>query len=105
MHLLERRTVSRKTPGDGKLEISASAAERLRAAAATLEVELAGRRAPARLDTLACSCQKVGRSHEHHFVASDLLRSLHADMQVDLHLVEQRSETEQRIRLLVVPAP
>lgn len=104
MHLLERRTVSRKTPGDGRLEISASAAERLRAAAATLEVEFAGHRAPARLETLACSCQKVGRSHEHHFVASDLLRSLRADMEVDLHLEERGGEAEERTRVLVVPA-
>ena len=98
MNLLERRTVSRKTPGDGKLEISASVAERLRPAAAVLEVEVAGRRAPARLETLACSCQKVGQSHEHHFVASDLLRGLRADMEVELHLLEQQGERQHHRR-------
>ena len=83
---LERRMVSRKTPGDGKLEISMAAAKRLQDVGTTIEVELGSRRAPARVETMACACQKVGSAHEHHFVMSDLLRSLRSETQVDLHL-------------------
>jgi hypothetical protein len=86
--LLERRTVSRKTPGDGRLEISHAAAEELRARAPSLEVELHGARAPGHVETMACSCAKAGSPHEHHFLASELLKSLHAASDVELHLLD-----------------
>ena len=101
---LERQTVSRKTPGDGKLEISAAAAERLTAAATMLQVQLGERRAPCRVETLACTCQKVGRSHEHHFVASELLKALRAATQVELHLDEHPGIAEACALLTILPA-
>ena len=100
---LERQTVSRKTPGDGKLEISAGAAERLRAAASTLEIELGELRAPGRVETMACTCQKVGQAHEHHFVTSELLKTLHAASQVDVHLDELSGEPREPARVTVLP--
>ena len=100
---LERQTVSRKTPGDGKLEISPAAAQRLRTSASTFEVELGSLRAPGRVETLACSCQKVGRAHEHHFVASDLLKTLGGGTRVDLHLDDLPAAVGQRARLTVLP--
>jgi hypothetical protein len=100
---LERQTVSRKTPGDGKLEISAGAAERLRAAANTLEIELGELRAPGRVETMACTCQKVGSAHEHHFVTSELLKTLRAASQVDLHVDELPDQPGERATVTVLP--
>ena len=83
---LERRTVSRKTPGDGKLEITKPAAERLRPLGATFQVELGGRRAPGQLASMACTCRGADAPHEHYFVASELLRALRAASEVDLSM-------------------
>ena len=101
--LLERRTVSRKTPGYGKLEISRDAAERLRGAATSLEGELGAMRASARVETIACTCRKVLAAHEHHFVTSELLKALDAATDVELHLDEPASGTRERARLRILP--
>jgi hypothetical protein len=100
---LERQLVSRKTPGDGKLEISARAAERIRAVGSTLEVELGELRGAGRVETMPCTCQKVGRSHEHHFVASELLKTLRPATQVDVHLDESAGQPGERARVTVLP--
>ena len=99
---LERQTVSRKTPGDGKLEISPAAAVQLRTAATTLEVAVADVHAPGRVETLACTCQKVGSAHEHHFVSSELLKTLRAASQVELHLDELPGKAGERARVTVL---
>ena len=102
--LLERRTVSRKTPGDGRLEITAGAAETLRARAPALEVELRGERAAGHVETMACTCAKTaGGPHEHHFLASEVLRSLHAAADVELHLVDASDAVGGRARVAVTP--
>lgn len=103
MELLERRTVSRKTPGDGRLEISRAAADRLRAGEAGLEVEYAGARAAARLQSMECTCQKGTAAHEHHFVVSELLRSLRASTEVELLVEEPAPLSAQRLLLAVRP--
>ena len=100
---LERQTVSRKTPGDGKLEISSMAAEYLRTMPDALEVELGPHRAPARVEELTCTCQKVGRAHEHHFVASDVLKSLRGGTVVDLQMSAIRDERGERTLMTVLP--
>src|SRR5688500_1046889 len=100
--LLERRTVSRKTPGDGKLEISRGAAEELRGRAPALEVELHGARAPGHVETTTCTCAKVGAPHEHYFLTSELLRSLPASADVELHLVDS-ADPGGRARVAVTP--
>ena len=87
--LLERRTVSRKTPGDGRLEISPGAAERLRSVGGALQVEVAGTSAPAVVETMACTCRKVGQAHEHHFVVSELLKSLREASEVEVRLADR----------------
>ncbi|MEO8879455.1 MAG: hypothetical protein ABI446_03585 [Gemmatimonadaceae bacterium] len=88
---IERRTVSRKTPLDGKLEISAAAASRLATLGASFPLHLDVETAiddTARLHELSCTCTKAAESgqHTHHFVESDALRSLEegADVQVEL---------------------
>jgi len=103
MELLERRTVSRKTPGDGRLEISPAAADRLRRSAPALEVEFDGRRAPGRVESMECTCQKGIGPHEHHFVASELLKALRASAEVELLVEESASEPAPRVRLAVRP--
>lgn len=83
---LERRTVSRKTPGDGRLEISSEAAARLRAGGAELEIEVGGERSPGRVEEMTCACAKANGRHEHHFVVGRLLRMLEPATDVELHL-------------------
>jgi hypothetical protein len=100
--LLERRTVSRKTPGDGRLEITHAVAEELRGRAPALEVELHGARAPGHVETMACTCAKSGAPHEHHFLTSELLKSLHPAADVELHLLDS-GEAGGRARVAVTP--
>jgi hypothetical protein len=75
---IEQRTVSRKTPLDGKLEISAAAAAQLQVLGSSFALLIDGHNARARLVDLACTCSKGGSAgqHFHHFVESDALRSL-----------------------------
>ena len=100
---LERQTVSRKTPGDGKLEISRVAAEQLQGLPQTLEVELGTHRAPASIEAFNCTCQKVGRAHDHNFLASELLKTLPADTLVELRVTAIRDGEGERTRVSVLP--
>ena len=84
--LLERRTVSRKTPNDGKLEISPAAADAMSVLGAALIAEWADRRAPAAIVAMSCTCAKGTGQHEHVFLQSDLFRTLQAGAEVDVHL-------------------
>jgi hypothetical protein len=100
---IERRTVSRKTPGDGKLEITKIAANRLASLGErfTLVVDaphLQTRDGDARLGTMPCTCRGDDAPHVHYFIESDLLRALQAGSAVDLLLDDTAK------RLLVVGA-
>ena len=87
--LLEERTVSRKTPLDGRLEISAAAAGRLAALGDEFALVSAGRAGRGRLRTMACTCAKgAGGSHVHHFVESSLLAQLTPGTAVRVELDE-----------------
>ena len=86
--LLERRTVSRKTPNDGKLEISRVTADAVSPIGPRLTVAWQGTHAPAALVTLACTCAKGAGQHEHLFLESALFRTLEAGSEVDLKLEE-----------------
>ena len=83
MHI-DRRTVSRKTPRDGKLEISASAAAHLGAMGPGIPVEWTGMAGEAAITRFACACTKGEGPHEHHFLESALLTSLPVGAEVDL---------------------
>ncbi|MGI9077555.1 MAG: hypothetical protein ACR2G6_09535 [Gemmatimonadaceae bacterium] len=83
---LERRTVSRKTPVDGKLEISKTVALKLSSIDSALTLEWAGTRVPAALATMACTCRESDSPHEHYFVENDLLKTLATGAEVDLNL-------------------
>lgn len=88
--ILEQRPVSRKTPLDGKLEISAEAAGRVGALGPDIPVAAGGRQGTARLHLLACTCTRgSGGSHVHHFLESPLFRSLTPDARVAIVLDEE----------------
>jgi hypothetical protein len=95
---IERRTVSRKTPADGKLEITKMAAGRLGSLGARFPLVVDDRSGNGALATMPCTCRGHDKPHVHYFVESDLLRSLPAGSQVDLFLDDDAR------RLLVVTA-
>ena len=86
--LLERRAVSRKTPGDGRLEITARAATLLRDLGHGLEVELDGERNAATVESMTCTCRNHAKRHAHYFLHSAPFRRLTPGSQVDLELDE-----------------
>lgn len=91
MQLLEHQTVSRKTPKDGRLEISAAVASRLSALASEFPIESGGRSGTARLESITCTCAKrQGERHVHHFLEAPLLRELAPGSEVRVELEEAR---------------
>jgi hypothetical protein len=84
--LLERRTVSRKTPGDGRLEITKPAATRLRGLGRGLEVDVGGDRTRATVGAMTCTCRGADKPHEHYFLESPGLKQLDPGSEVDLEL-------------------
>ena len=96
--LLERREVGRKTPRDGRLELSRASAERVRVLGPEFTVAALGRRAPGRLDAMDCTCGKgggEGANHTHHFAQSELFRELAPGDAVRIEL----DETERLLRV------
>lgn len=86
--LLEVRIASRKTPLDGKFEISASTARRLESLGPGLRVVLGEDVAAGLVERLACTCTRSETSghHEHHFIASELLRGLTGERRYAIEL-------------------
>ena len=98
--LLERRTVSRKTPGDGKLEITSLTADAVEHIARDLTVELSGSLGPGSVSAMTCTCAKgAGGAHRHLFLESELLKQLAVGSEVDLRLDRDAA------RLSVTPVP
>jgi hypothetical protein len=97
---IEHRTVSRKTPADGKLEITKAAAGRLESLGAGFPIVVDDRHGNGALATMPCTCRGHDKPHVHYFVESELLRSLAAGSEVDLFLDDGESPR----RLLVVTA-
>lgn len=87
--LLEQRSVSRKTPLDGKLEISPAASARLDDLGLEFPVVAPQGEGVGRLESLECTCEKGathGARHVHHFVSSSLFKALAAGGEVRVHL-------------------
>ena len=97
--LLERRKVSRKTPNDGRLEITKVAAAKCQVLGATFDVVLADAQVPARLGTMDCTCRGEDNPHVHYFIESPVLKTLTAGEHVDLNLDAERKVVH------VAPAP
>ena len=98
---IEHRTVSRKTPGDGKLEITKVAAGRLASLGSRFPLVVDDRHGDGALATMPCTCRGHDKPHVHYFVESDLFRSLAAGSEVDLFLDESSASPR---RLVVVTA-
>ena len=86
--VIEQPTVSRKTPLDGRLEISESTAAKLAPLGETFPVRTAHGSGEARLHTMTCTCARSTSTgqHVHHFVESDVLRALEPGARVRLEL-------------------
>jgi hypothetical protein len=86
--VIEQPTVSRKTPLDGRLEISESTVAQLAPLGETFSVRTARGSGEGRLQTMACTCAKseVTGQHAHHFVERDVLRALEPGTRVRLEL-------------------
>ncbi len=93
MTLLSRTTVSRKTPVDGRLEILESLADRLSTAGGSLTVLLGGDESSAAVEEMACTCAKgQNGDHVHHFLASEILKSLPVGANVSLTIDLDRGD-------------
>ena len=86
--VIEQPIVSRKTPLDGRLEISESTVTQLAPLGDTFSVRTAHASGEGRLHTMTCTCAKsaVSGQHVHHFVESDVLRALEPGARVRLEL-------------------
>ena len=85
---LERRTVSRKTPGDGRLEITKQAALRIQQLGRPFAIEIAGQSAGCTIHTFECTCRGPDNRHVHYFLESEPLKVLKPDSKIDLELDE-----------------
>lgn len=76
--ILEVREVGRKTPGDGRLEITPTSYRRLCLVGDALVVRVGEEQAPASIELVPCTCARgaAAGTHEHAFVRSDVLRGL-----------------------------
>jgi hypothetical protein len=92
---LERRTVSRKTPGDGRLEITKSAAQRLESLGPTLVIDSDGNRVRGTIGTFACTCRGESNPHVHYFLEAERLKQLSPGNEIDIEL----DETSNRVIL------
>jgi hypothetical protein len=81
---LERRTVSRKTPGDGKLEITRPAARQLAQSGPAFTIDVAGRTGLATLGDFECTCRGPEERHVHYFLESELLKGLEPNTRIDV---------------------
>jgi hypothetical protein len=84
MVFLERTSVSRKTPRDGKLEISRESADRLRSAGAALTVRVGDTEGPGAVMTMPCGCKGAATHVEHVFLQAEELRALAPELSVEL---------------------
>ncbi len=70
--------VGRKTPRDGKIEVSPELAATLGGDGSTIDVVLHGRDLTGVVTVMECTCTNASASgkHEHHFVQCDAFRAL-----------------------------
>ena len=100
MTMLQAAVVSRKTPRDGKLEISAQTAERLGGVGTNIRVSAQGTSAAGMVVSMPCGCKGETRHVSHVFLHSDVLRALPPESSVVLEL----EQDAQGPSVSVVPA-
>lgn len=85
--VIDRVVVSRKTPMDGRLEVSEPAAEVLRRLPGGFTVVVRGRVDRGRVEAMACTCRRAASAgHTHHFVVAPVLKNLPPELHVLLRL-------------------
>lgn len=83
---LERTMVSRKTPGDGRLEIRPASGAQLRTVGAPLHVIVGDTAATATVEIMPCGCAKAAAGHAHIFLKAEPLRQLRPESMVSVSL-------------------
>ena len=86
MDFLQRATVSRKTPRDGKLEITSETASRLGVPGETLRIQLNDVEAAGSLATMPCGCKGETSHVVHYFLDSDSFRTLIPESELSIEL-------------------
>ncbi|MGQ0538714.1 MAG: hypothetical protein ACT4R6_07185, partial [Gemmatimonadaceae bacterium] len=78
MTAAERVVVGRKTPGDGKLEISREFADLLGGDGAAHPMHVDDETSLGTVSVMSCTCAKASQTgtHEHYFLQCDLFRAL-----------------------------
>jgi hypothetical protein len=97
---LERRTVSRKTPGDGRVEITKEAAIRIEGLGRSFDIDVAGERVAGTLGTFACTCRGPEKPHVHYFLEAERFKTLRPGSALDLEL----DDTPARVIVRASPA-
>ena len=92
--VLEHRTVSRKTARDGKHEISAETAARVRTLSLPLDLRVDGVTDQAAVVSMACTCR--AEPHEHWFIEAKALRALDAGQVATMSLADDGHTIEIR---------
>lgn len=94
--LLEIREIGRKTPMDGRLDITPGTFRRLQIIGDALHGRVGEDRAPARLDRMACrKCTTHGEDGgEHLFIVSDVYRGLVAGESCVIELADDAVTVE-----------
>jgi hypothetical protein len=85
--LPERARVSRKTPKDGKLEISDRAAAVLSVRGSGFDLVVNGAAGRAVVTSMACTCRGGDGEHVHYFLQSELLKVLPPESEVSIDLL------------------
>ena len=88
--------MSRKTPGDGKLEITKAAAHALESLGTTFSVRVRTQTGEALLGMMPCTCRGKETPHVHYFIESDLFRALVPGSSVELMV----DETDRRLHVI-----
>ena len=103
--LLELRRVSHKTPADGKLEVSPTSAERIRALGDSPVVVVDGSRGRGSVIEVSCTCSQGAEPHQHHFLESTLLKGLAPESEVAIDLLADAGTVVVVSRSASVSAP
>jgi hypothetical protein len=90
--LLERRNVSRKTPGDGMVEITKPVAQRLMKLNREFDLTTPTGHGRVALTSMPCTCRGADNPHEHWFLRSDLFKTLMPGAEIELTLIGTRIE-------------
>jgi hypothetical protein len=91
--VLEEVTVSRKTPRDGKLEVSAATSSQIEWLGDAFNVTSLGEEGSGMREALVCRCAKhEGMRHVHHFIVSPLFHRLAPDTRLRVVLAAAARE-------------